>query len=141
MDPDQSLLLPYPITNVEVFDCQLAGLRTEFIRPSFSSANILMPYSFLRYKYVGKICCYMLMSNQNLVCLDGGLNFFMDFVIPCVDTTAFNNLLFFKCQGFFDIKVIPSFILLTASVDLVLKVVNVKLLAYFFYESTYIKLQ
>ena len=28
--------------------------------------------------------------------------------------TAFNNLLFFKCQGFFDIKVIPSFIPLTA---------------------------
>ena len=42
--------------------------------------------------------------------------------------TAFNNLLFFKCQGFFDIKVIPSFIPLTAERRLiVLEVVNVKL--------------
>ena len=35
MDPDHSLLLPYRISDVEVFDYQLAGLRTEFIPPSF----------------------------------------------------------------------------------------------------------
>ena len=34
MDPDHSLLLPYRISDVEVFDYQLAALRTEFIRLS-----------------------------------------------------------------------------------------------------------
>ena len=34
MDPDHSLLLPYRISDVAVFDYQLAGLRTEFIWPS-----------------------------------------------------------------------------------------------------------
>ena len=35
MDPDHSLLLSYRISDVEVFDYQLVGLRTKFIRPSF----------------------------------------------------------------------------------------------------------
>ena len=35
-DPDYSLLLPYRISYVEVFDHQLAGLRTKFIRPSLT---------------------------------------------------------------------------------------------------------
>ena len=34
MDPDHSLLLPYRISDVEVFDYQLASLGIEFIRPS-----------------------------------------------------------------------------------------------------------
>ena len=34
MDPDHSLLLPYRMSDVEVFDYQLEGLRTEFIRSS-----------------------------------------------------------------------------------------------------------
>ena len=40
MDPDHSLLFPYRISDVEVFDDQLAGLRTEFIRPSFILAHV-----------------------------------------------------------------------------------------------------
>ena len=35
MDPDHSLLLPYQISDVDVFDYQLTGLRTEIIQPSF----------------------------------------------------------------------------------------------------------
>ena len=34
-NPDHSHLFPYRISDVEVFDYQLAGFRSEFIRPSF----------------------------------------------------------------------------------------------------------
>ena len=50
MDPDHSLLLPYRISDVEVFDYQLAGLRTEFIWPSFwkyiAQKNLLLKIFF-----------------------------------------------------------------------------------------------
>ena len=40
MDPDHSLLLSFRISHVEVFDYQLAGLRTEFIRHLISFGQI-----------------------------------------------------------------------------------------------------
>ena len=53
-DPDHSLLLSYQISDVEVFDYQLADLRTEFIRPSFSyffdsiCEDFFLVHNFLR---------------------------------------------------------------------------------------------
>ena len=34
-NPDHSFLLPYRISDVEVFEYQVAGFRSEFIRPSY----------------------------------------------------------------------------------------------------------
>ena len=59
MDPDHSLLLPYRISVVEVFDYQLAGFRSEFIRPSCFSfcATLFFPiYS------VSNQMCYIKMN-------------------------------------------------------------------------------
>ena len=63
MDPDHSLLLPYQISDVEVFDYQLAGLKTEIIRPSLISMGLIHCLRIcLGTDFWSNVCIYLWMT-------------------------------------------------------------------------------